>query len=56
MTVPKFCITVTSLLLPPEQKAKWQGARTLGKLRYDKGLHATVSEDSKYEVCIYIFK
>lgn len=48
VTVPQFCITVTSLLLPPGQKVKWEGVRTLGKLRYDKGLHAPVSEDSKY--------
>lgn len=50
VTVPQFCITVTSLLLPPGQKAKWEGMRTLGKLRHDKGLHAPVNEDSKYTV------
>ncbi|XP_042903789.1 ribosome biogenesis protein BMS1 homolog isoform X3 [Parasteatoda tepidariorum] len=48
VTVPQFCIPVTSLLLPPDAKSKWQGARTLGKLRFDKGLSAPVSEDSKY--------
>ncbi|KFM76304.1 Ribosome biogenesis protein BMS1-like protein, partial [Stegodyphus mimosarum] len=46
--VPQFCITVTSLLLPPDQKSKWQGARTIGRLRYEKGLHAPVNEDSTY--------
>lgn len=50
VSVPQFCITVTSLLLPPGQKAKWEGMRTLGKLRHDKGLHAPVNEDSKYTV------
>lgn len=52
VTVPQFCITVTSLLLSPGQKAKWEGMRTLGKLRHDKGLQAPVSEDSKYTVSI----
>ncbi|GFS46590.1 ribosome biogenesis protein BMS1 homolog [Nephila pilipes] len=46
--IPQFCIPVTSLLLPPDQKSKWQGCRTLGHLRYDKGLKVPMSEDSMY--------
>ncbi|GFR33485.1 ribosome biogenesis protein BMS1 homolog [Trichonephila clavata] len=46
--IPQFCIPVTSLLLPSDQKSKWQGCRTLGRLRYDKGLKVPMSEDSKY--------
>ncbi|XP_055948782.1 ribosome biogenesis protein BMS1 homolog [Argiope bruennichi] len=46
--VPQFCIPVKSLLLPPEEKTKWQGCRTLGRLRYEKGLQVPVSDDSKY--------
>ncbi|XP_054717978.1 ribosome biogenesis protein BMS1 homolog isoform X2 [Uloborus diversus] len=49
VVVPKFCILVTSLLLPVGQKANWEGAKTLGRLRYEKGLHAPVSEDSNYK-------
>lgn len=46
--IPRFCIPVTSLLLPSDQKSKWQGCRTLGCLRRDKGLTVAISEDSKY--------
>ncbi|GFY78261.1 ribosome biogenesis protein BMS1 homolog [Trichonephila inaurata madagascariensis] len=46
--IPQFCIPVTSLLLPPDQKSKWQGCRTLGRIRYEKGLKVPMSEDSKY--------
>ncbi|XP_067140076.1 ribosome biogenesis protein BMS1 homolog [Centruroides vittatus] len=48
VTIPKFYAVVTSLLLPPAQKAKWQGMRTVGQLRYERGLHAKVSQDSLY--------
>ncbi|PRD24562.1 UNVERIFIED_CONTAM: Ribosome biogenesis protein BMS1 [Trichonephila clavipes] len=46
--IPQFCIPVTSLLLPSDQKSKWQGCRTLGRIRYEKGLKVPMSEDSKY--------
>ncbi|XP_076349566.1 ribosome biogenesis protein BMS1 homolog [Tachypleus tridentatus] len=48
VTVPRFFTTVTSLLLPPEQKVKWQGMKTVGRLRFERGLHAPVSTDSLY--------
>lgn len=48
VTIPKFYVVVTSLLLPPEQKAKWQGMKTVGQLRYEKGLQAKISQDSLY--------
>ena len=50
VTVPNFCNPVTSLLLPPEQKATWQGMRTVGQLRKDLGLKAPVKSDSLYKV------
>ncbi|XP_022792558.1 ribosome biogenesis protein BMS1 homolog [Stylophora pistillata] len=49
VTVPNFCNPVTSLLLPPEQKATWQGMRTVGQLRKDLGLKAPVKSDSLYK-------
>lgn len=39
--------------MPADQKAKWEGVRTLGKLRFDKDLHAPVSQDSLYTVSTF---
>ena len=46
--VPKFYAIVCSLLLPREEKAKWQGMKTVGQLRYEQGLHAEYNPDSQY--------
>ena len=46
--VPKFYAIVCSLLLPREQKTKWQGMKTVGQLRYEQGLHAEYNPDSQY--------
>lgn len=50
VTVPRFCITITTLLLPPDERAKWRGARTVGQLRFERGLHAdSTNQDSIYK-------
>ncbi|KAG8193599.1 hypothetical protein JTE90_000232 [Oedothorax gibbosus] len=46
--VPQFCINVTSLLMPPEEKSHWQGSKTTGQLRFEQGLKAPVVADSNY--------
>ena len=48
VNVPKFYATVTSLLLPIDQKLKWQGMKTVGQLRRERGLHAPNNTDSHY--------
>jgi ribosome biogenesis protein BMS1 len=48
VSVPKFYAVVTSLLMPPEMKLKWQGMKTVGQLRSELNLHAPVNEDSIY--------
>ena len=50
VSVPNFYNPVTSLLLPSDQKEKWQGMRTVGQLRKDLGLKAPVNKDSLYKV------
>lgn len=50
MSVPNFFNPVTSLLLPPDQKEKWQGMRSVGQLRKDLGLKAPLNTDSLYKV------
>lgn len=50
--VPKFFVTATTLLMPPEQKAEWKGMKTVGELRAERGLHAPVNQDSLYTVSI----
>lgn len=50
VSVPNFYNPVTSLLLPPDQKEKWQGMRSVGQLRKDLGLKAPVNTDSLYKV------
>lgn len=48
ITIPKFYNPVTSLLLPPEEKSKWRGMRTVGELKRDMGIKALPSKDSLY--------
>lgn len=48
MDVPQFCAIIYTLLLPPDQKTKWQGMKTSGQLRYERGLKVPVKKDSEY--------
>lgn len=48
--VPKFYCPVTTLLLPQEQKDAWQGVRTTGQLKREKGIKNEASYDSLYTV------
>ena len=50
VSVPNFYNPVTSLLLPPDQREKWQGMRSVGHLRKDLGLKAPLNTDSLYKV------
>ena len=55
--VPQFYATVTSLLLPPAEKAAWTGMKTLGQLKRERGITAPMKEDSQYKVCyVLIYK
>nr|XP_022318488.1 ribosome biogenesis protein BMS1 homolog [Crassostrea virginica] len=47
--VPQFYATVTSLLLPPAEKAAWTGMKTLGQLKRERGITAPMKEDSQYK-------
>ncbi|KAG8327225.1 Glycoside hydrolase 2 (Mannanase, beta-galactosidase) [Homalodisca vitripennis] len=46
--IPKLYNPVTSLLLPPDQKNLWQGMKTVGQLKREKGLHSEPQKDSLY--------
>ncbi|XP_033758019.1 ribosome biogenesis protein BMS1 homolog [Pecten maximus] len=47
--VPQFYNPVTSLLLPHEQKAAWIGMKTVGQLRWERGINLTQNKDSLYK-------
>ncbi|XP_064457943.1 ribosome biogenesis protein BMS1 homolog isoform X2 [Ornithodoros turicata] len=47
--VKRFFVTVTTLLLSGDEKMKWQGMKTVGQLRAERGLHAPVQTDSIYK-------
>ncbi|KAL1434579.1 hypothetical protein MTO96_011667 [Rhipicephalus appendiculatus] len=47
--VQRFYMTLTTLLAPDEEKTKWQGMKTVGQLRAERGLHAPVLQDSLYK-------
>lgn len=47
--VQRFYMTLTTLLAPEEEKTKWQGMKTIGQLRAERGLHAPLSQDSVYK-------
>lgn len=48
--VPQFYATVTSLLLPPAEKAAWVGMKTLGQLKRERSIMGLQKEDSLYKV------
>ncbi|XP_043592079.1 ribosome biogenesis protein BMS1 homolog [Bombus pyrosoma] len=57
--VPKFYNPVTSLLLPVEEKNRWQGMKTTGQLKREKNIHAPANKDSMYtpiERMVKVFK
>jgi len=53
--VPKLYNPLTSLLLPSEQKNLWQGMKTVGQLKREKGIRSEPAIDSLYTVCIMVF-
>lgn len=46
--VPKFYNPVTSLLLPTEEKNRWQGMKTTGQLKREKNIRMPANTDSMY--------
>ncbi|XP_053978167.1 ribosome biogenesis protein BMS1 homolog [Hylaeus volcanicus] len=46
--VTKFYNPVTSLLLPPEEKNRWQGMKTTGQLKREKNIRMPANTDSMY--------
>lgn len=48
--VPKFCITIKTLLLAANERDKWRGARTTGQIRFETGQK---SKDSNNPDSIY---
>ncbi|KOC60307.1 Ribosome biogenesis protein bms1 [Habropoda laboriosa] len=46
--VPKFYNPVTSLLLPPEEKNRWQGMKTTGQLKRENNIRMPANKDSMY--------
>jgi ribosome biogenesis protein BMS1 len=52
--VPKLYNPLTTLLLPPERKNLWQGMKTVGQLKREKGIRSEPATDSLYTVCIIV--
>ena len=51
LEVPKFYAPVTTLLAKSgKDKIEWQGIKTLGMLKREKGVQAKPNEDSLYKV------
>ncbi|XP_076282110.1 ribosome biogenesis protein BMS1 homolog isoform X2 [Lasioglossum baleicum] len=46
--VPKFYNPVTSLLLPPDEKNRWQGMKTTGQLKRERNIRKPANTDSMY--------
>lgn len=53
--VPKFYASVTSLLLPPGNKNRWQGMKTVGQLKREKNIRNKANHDSMYTVRFFDF-
>ena len=48
MDIPRFYAPVTNLLLKPEDKSKWQGMKSIGQIKREKGVKAQVNPDHLY--------
>ena len=46
--IPKYYNPITSHLLPADQRADWQGMKTVGQLRFERQLSAPQDVDSHY--------
>ena len=46
--IPRFYAPVTNLLMKPEDKSKWQGMKSIGQIKREKGVKATVNPDNLY--------
>ena len=46
--IPQFYSSVLNLLLPPEEKSKWQGMRTVGQIKREQGIAAKPNKDNLY--------
>ncbi|XP_071526137.1 ribosome biogenesis protein BMS1 homolog [Panulirus ornatus] len=44
----QFCFSVRTLLLPPNEKAAWQGMRTVAQIKKDKGIKNLANPDALY--------
>ncbi|KAM3834706.1 ribosome biogenesis protein BMS1 homolog [Vipera latastei] len=49
VSAPAFYNPVTSLLKPPGEKSSWNGMRTTGQLRHEKGIRLKQNKDSLYK-------
>ena len=49
INIPKFYIIVRDLLLPTDQRLKWQGMKTQGQLRFENNIHMEHKRDSRYK-------
>ena len=49
MEIPQFYNPVTNMLLKADDRAEWQGMKTLGMLRKEKGVKAAFQKDSQYQ-------
>ncbi|KRY22707.1 Ribosome biogenesis protein bms1 [Trichinella patagoniensis] len=47
--IPNFYAPITNLLLPGEEKRKWTGMRTVGQLRFERGIDVPTNVDSLYK-------
>ncbi|KAL3286904.1 hypothetical protein HHI36_001390 [Cryptolaemus montrouzieri] len=50
--VPKFYNPLNNLLLPPDKKNAWKGARTTGEIKRDHDIRAEVDPDHLYETIV----
>ena len=54
MEVTRLYAPVTSLLLPAAGKAKWQGMKTVGQLKRERGIRAQPDPDQLYTVSVFL--
>ena len=53
VNIPQYYNPVTTLLLPVGAKDSWQGMKTVGEMKREKGIKNTVNIDHLYKVFVF---
>jgi ribosome biogenesis protein BMS1 len=48
--VPRFYAPLLTLCMPPDERTKWQGMKTVGEIKKERGIRVKPNPDHLYKV------